>query len=92
MISDLLALLTGLQIADTLLLVYGAGEKGGEREALALHCCYSQGLPATCHAIQVTPLSLVFPLCFILHVSSVGKIVGELSTKAASALFLLPKL
>ncbi|CAI8042579.1 Pre-rRNA-processing protein TSR1 homolog [Geodia barretti] len=30
----------------------GQGEKEGEREALALHCCYSQGLPATCHAIQ----------------------------------------
>jgi pre-rRNA-processing protein TSR1 len=50
--SDLYALLDVVKIADTLLLVYGAGEKEGEREALALHCCYSQGLPATCHVIQ----------------------------------------
>ena len=41
------------QLADTLLLVHAAGEREGERERLALHCCYSQGLPATFHVIQV---------------------------------------
>ena len=41
------------QLADTLLLVYAAGVREGEREQLALHCCYSQGLPATFHVIQV---------------------------------------
>jgi pre-rRNA-processing protein TSR1 len=50
--SNLYSLLDVARIADTLLLVYGAGEVVGEREELALHCCYSQGLPATCHVVQ----------------------------------------
>ena len=43
-----------LQVADTLLLAYDAEGVEGDREKLALQCCFSQGLPATCHVIQVT--------------------------------------
>ena len=42
------------QVADSLLLVHSAGAEVDPQGQLCLDCCFSQGLPATLHAIQVS--------------------------------------
>ena len=44
------------QVADTLLLVYSAGEEVEPSRQLCLDCCCAQGLPATCHTTLVSNL------------------------------------
>lgn len=42
------------QVADSLLLVYSAGAEVDPQGQLCLDCCFSQGLPATLHTVQVS--------------------------------------
>lgn len=43
-----------LQVADTLLLVYRAGEAISAHSSLLLDCLMAQGLPTTIHIAQVS--------------------------------------